>query len=70
MLKFAFWIRNSYGHKVDGITIMARNHEDAERKLRQMYRYCEVIRCDISVPRQSGQMTEDASAEALARSSK
>lgn len=47
MLKFDFSILTRSGQKIDSIQIAGRDQEDAERKLRQMYRHCEVLRCDI-----------------------
>lgn len=47
MVKFHFSILTRYRHKIDGIAIMGRDQEDAERKLRQMYHHCEVVRCTL-----------------------
>ena len=43
MYKFGFNIRTKTGHKVDNITIMARDMDEAERRLRQMYTQCEIV---------------------------
>ncbi len=43
MNKFGFNIRTRGGQKVDNITIIARNFEEAERRLRQMYCQCEIV---------------------------
>ena len=45
MQKFGFNIRTRTGHKVDNIVIMARDFDEAERRLRQMYNQCEIVRC-------------------------
>lgn len=45
MLKFDFSVLTKDGQKVESVVISAMTQEDAERKLRQMYRYCEIIRC-------------------------
>lgn len=45
MLKFDFSVLTKDGQKVESVVIAALNQEDAERKLRQMYRYCEIVRC-------------------------
>jgi hypothetical protein len=45
MLRFGFNIRTRTGQRVDNICIMAANRADAERRLRQMYHYCEIIHC-------------------------
>ena len=42
MLKFDFSVKTRDGQKVDSIQIQGKDLEDAERKLRQMYRDCEV----------------------------
>ena len=47
MLKFDFSVQTRSGQKIDSILIAGRDQEDAERKLRQMYRHCEVLHCDI-----------------------
>ena len=46
MQKFDFSILTRDGQKVESIVISARDTEEAERKLRQMYRYCEVVSCN------------------------
>lgn len=43
MFKFGFNIRTRNGHKVDNIVIMARDFDEAERRLRQMYNQCEIL---------------------------
>ena len=43
MFKFGFNIRTRSGHKVDNITIMARDFDEAERRLRQMYNQCVIL---------------------------
>lgn len=50
MNKFGFSIRTRSGHKVDNIVIMARDFDEAERRLRQMYTQCEIVnRLETSV---------------------
>jgi hypothetical protein len=46
MVKFDFSILTRDGQKIESIVIAARDEADAERKLRQMYRYCEVVSCN------------------------
>ncbi|HLY95591.1 MAG: hypothetical protein ACM3W8_03090 [Sideroxydans sp.] len=46
MQKFDFSILTRDGQKVESIVIAARDEAEAERKLRQMYRYCEVVSCN------------------------
>jgi hypothetical protein len=43
MVKFGFKIRTRGGHKVDNIMIMARDIDEAERRLRQMYNQCVIL---------------------------
>lgn len=45
MLKFDFSVNTRDGQKVENIQIYGKDLPDAERKLRQMYRNCEVICC-------------------------
>lgn len=47
MLKFDFAIRTRDGHKIDSLLIGGIDQQDAERKLNQMYRYCEILRCEL-----------------------
>ena len=47
MLKFEFSVKTREGQKIERIVIGGMDREDAERKLKQMYRHCEVLRCDI-----------------------
>ena len=46
-MKFQFAIRTRSGQRVDGIGIIENDREAAEHKLRQMYRHCDVLRCDV-----------------------
>ncbi|MBU0620813.1 MAG: hypothetical protein KJ795_03095 [Gammaproteobacteria bacterium] len=46
MDKFNFSILTRDGQRVDNINIIARDETEAERKLRQMYRYCEITSCN------------------------
>jgi hypothetical protein len=47
MLKFDFSVKTREGQKIESIVIGGMDRADAERKLKQMYRHCEVLRCDI-----------------------
>jgi len=52
MIRFGFHIRTRTGQKVENISIVAATQSDAERRLRQMYHYCEIIECSTqAVPR-------------------
>jgi len=46
MHKYAFSIRTRSGQAIDRIVIAGRERDDAERKLKQMYHYCEVVSCE------------------------
>lgn len=48
MQKFDFSVRTRDGQKIESIQIQGRDMADAERKLFQMYRLCEVISCKTS----------------------
>jgi hypothetical protein len=41
--KYGFRIRTRHGLLVDHLSIYGRDEADAEKKLRQMYRHCEII---------------------------
>jgi hypothetical protein len=45
MLKFDFSVKTRDGQKVESVLIHGKDLPDAERKLRQMYRQCEVTHC-------------------------
>lgn len=47
MLKFDFSVQTRDGSKIVSVVIAAKDREDAERKLRQMYRDCQVLSCEI-----------------------
>jgi hypothetical protein len=56
MLKFDFSVKTRDGQKVESILIQGKDLPDAERKLRQMYRHCEVTQCKaISIDKVVGQ---------------
>ena len=43
--KYAFRIRTRDGLGVSNLMIHGRDEEDAQRKLRQIYRDCEIVEC-------------------------
>jgi hypothetical protein len=47
MLKFDFSVQTRDGSKIVSVVIAGRDREDAERKLRQMYRDCQILSCEI-----------------------
>lgn len=48
MQKFGFAIKTRDGQMVESLFIAGQNQADAERKLRQMYLNCQVIRCSAT----------------------
>ena len=47
MLKFDFSLKTRDGQKVESVQIFGKDLPDAERKLRQMYHYCEVTQYKV-----------------------
>jgi hypothetical protein len=45
LVKYGFRIRTRVGLVVDNLLIHGRDQAEAQRKLRQMYRDCEIIQC-------------------------
>lgn len=45
MQKFCFSIRTRDGLPIARLMISGRDQEEAERKLKQMYRLCEIVSC-------------------------
>jgi hypothetical protein len=50
IIKYGFRIRTRSGLIVDNLLIHGRDEADAERKLRQMYQYCEILACTMHEP--------------------
>ncbi len=48
MQKYDFSIVTRDGQRIVSVVIAARSQEDAERKLRQMYRHCEIASCNAA----------------------
>ena len=46
MVRFDFSIRTRDGQRIESLVIGGLDQQDAERKLNQMYRYCEILRCE------------------------
>lgn len=62
MLKFDFSVLTKDGQRVESIVIAAQDQENAERKLRQMYRYCEIVSC-VSKEDASSKVSQSMSVE-------
>jgi len=45
MQKFCFSIRTRDGLPISRLMILGSNQEEAERKLKQMYHFCEIVSC-------------------------
>ena len=45
LLKYVFRIKTRNGLILDGLTVQARDRVEAERKINQIYHYCEVMEC-------------------------
>ena len=45
MFKFGFRIKTRGGMTVDNLQIAARDRADAEKKVMQIYRQCEILEC-------------------------
>lgn len=45
LTKYGFRIRTRVGFVVDKLMIPGRDHDEAQRKLRQIYRDCEILEC-------------------------
>lgn len=43
--KFGFRIRTRSGMVVDNLSVQARDRAEAERRIQQIYHYCEIIEC-------------------------
>jgi hypothetical protein len=46
MTKFDFSVKTRHGSKIVSVVIAAADQAEAERRLRQMYRDCEVLSCE------------------------
>ena len=47
MLKYDFSVQTRGGSKIVSVVIAAKDQVEAERRLRQMYRDCQVLSCGI-----------------------
>jgi hypothetical protein len=64
MQKFGFAIKTRDGQMVESLFIAGQNQADAERKLRQMYLNCQVVRCS-TVPMETRHGHQGAEVEDL-----
>lgn len=63
MLKFDFSILTKDKQPIESIVISALDQNEAERKLKQMYRYCEVVRCIPKDEAPGGKLSQSMSVE-------
>lgn len=66
MQKFEFCIRTHSGQLIERLCIGGRDRADAERKLMQMYRYCEIVSCNTTSNRKPASRPAAAQADELA----
>ncbi|MGH8622328.1 MAG: hypothetical protein ACREUB_10625 [Burkholderiales bacterium] len=61
MNKYGFKIRTRGGSVVENLQVQARDRDEAEQKIRQIYRYCEILECHEITPtlRKEGLDLED-----------
>jgi hypothetical protein len=50
MIKFALRIRTRSGLPVDNLLVQARDRNEAERRITQMYPHCEILECKEILP--------------------
>lgn len=63
MLKFDFTVLTKDGQRVESVVIAAQDQENAERKLSQMYRYCEIVRCGLKEEEANNKQAQAMSVE-------
>ena len=54
-IRYGFRIRTRHGLVVENLVIHGRDEADAERKLRQMYRHCQVVERTILASSRKGE---------------
>ena len=61
MYKYGFKIRTRGGSIVENLQVHARDRSEAETKIKQIYRYCEILECHEVTPtlRKEGLDVED-----------
>jgi len=56
--KYVFRIRTRNGLMLDNLTVQARDRGEAERRLGQIYHYCEILECQEAVAAARGNATD------------
>ncbi len=56
LTKFAFRIRTRSGTPVENLMVQAADRAEAERRMQQMYPYCDIVECRelTAMPRDEG----------------
>lgn len=54
MTKFGFRIRTRGGMVVENLMVQARDRDEAENRIRQIYQHCEILDCDTLTPDSRG----------------
>jgi hypothetical protein len=55
MQKFEFSIRTRDGLLIERLMISGKDLEEAEHKVKQIYRHCEIVRCEAQHDSKQGQ---------------
>lgn len=55
MQKYGFRIRTRSGMVVENLMVQGRDREEAENKLKQIYRHCEILECHELAPDLKGE---------------
>jgi hypothetical protein len=68
MIKFAVRIRTRSGTPVDNLVIQARDRNEAERRITQMYLHCEILECkEIHPPAREDDMNFESIISIISR---
>ena len=62
-MKFDFSILTKDRQPIESIVISAMDQNEAEKKLKQMYRYCEIVRCNTKEDSIGGKTSQTMSVE-------
>ncbi len=55
MNKFGFRIKTRGGMVVENLMVQARDQAEAENRIRQIYRHCEILECNTLAPDTRGE---------------
>lgn len=54
LIKFGFRIRTRGGMMVENLMVQARDRDEAENRIRQIYQHCEILDCSTLTPDSRG----------------